>query len=66
MSIYEIEVSGQTIVDITKSFAIEAKTMEEAKAKALSQYKEEVGASINPFVLEILSTEIGYTGILKK
>lgn len=64
MKLYEVEVTGDCFISITKSYAIEANNSYEARLKAKEEFKSDIEARND--VIEVLSTTFGYTGVLKQ
>lgn len=60
MKLYEVEVTGDCVASITKSYAVEANNSYEARLKAKEEFKADVEARNN--VTEVLSITFGYTG----
>ena len=64
MKVYEVEVTGDCLASITKSYSVEAENAYEARLKAKEEFKADIEARND--VSEILNIEFGYTGVLKQ
>ena len=64
MKVYEVEVTGDCLVSITRSYSVKASNSYEARLKAKEEFKADIEARND--VTEILNIEFGYTGVLKQ
>lgn len=64
LHVYEVEVTGDCLASITKSYAVEANNSYEARLKAKEEFKADIEARND--VTEVLNITFGYTGVLKQ
>ena len=64
MKVYEVEVTGDCLASITKSYSVKASNPDEARLKAKEEFKADIEERND--VIEILNIEFGYTGVLKQ
>lgn len=64
MKLYEVEVTGDCLTSITKSYSVEANNPYSARLKAKEEFKADIEARND--VTEVLNIEFGYTGVLKQ
>lgn len=64
MKTFEVEVTAMVTISITKSFPVEAETIEEAKLLANKMYQDEIDDEYG--YADYDEVEYGYIGVLKQ